>query len=583
MEMIDSNLLALPGARSAATALLCSAAAAAFATAGQAWSLACALAGLRSGDGMAAAAGWAVCFLACFAARHAVLLHRMAFADRCSRVWADGLADALAARMLDEGVPFVRRRGTGAVATSLVEGTDRVRRYAALVLPKLADLAAVPSVLAAVLFAVDWVSGLIALVALPCAVFFMGLLGSVAKEGASRQQVAYRRLANRFTDTLRGVGTLKLFGRAEAEEEGVFEASERLREATVATMRTATLSSLVLDLWSTFALAAVAIMLGFRLIGGAVPLLPALAALIVVPELFGALRRFATDFHASLDGRQALAEMFEAAGRGGGRPGPLEDVRAVCARPWSGGSAVELRGVRFSYGERGEADVLCGVDLDLRGFERLGVVGESGSGKSTLASLIAGLASPTSGTVLVDGVPCRDLCPGFWRSQVAFIPQSPRIFSTTLRDNVAFYRPASTDGEVLRAIEAVGLSGLLDLLPRGLDTAVGEGGRRLSGGQAQRVALARAFLDPGRRILVFDEPTAHLDVETELALKKPMLDLMEGRLVVFATHRMHWLADMDRVAVLEAGRIVEAGPPGELLSRGGALCRLAGLDAGGAL
>ena len=148
-------------------------------------------------------------------------------------------------------------------------------------------------------------------------------------------------------------------------------------------------------------------------------------------------------------------------------------------------------------------------------------------------------------------------------------------FSATLRDNVAFYRPSSTDEEILAAVGRVGLGDLLARLPCGLDTKVGEGGRRLSGGQAQRVALARAFLDPDRRILVFDEPTAHLDVETELALKGPMLELMEGRLVVFATHRMHWLADMDRVAVLEEGRVVEVGAPGDLLSRDGALCGLA--------
>ena len=149
---------------------------------------------------------------------------------------------------------------------------------------------------------------------------------------------------------------------------------------------------------------------------------------------------------------------------------------------------------------------------------------------------------------------------------------------------MAFYRPSSTDEEILAAMGRVGLGDLLAQLPCGLDTKVGEGGRRLSGGQAQRVALARAFLDSNRRILVFDEPTAHLDVETELALKGPMLELMEGRLVVFATHRMHWLADMDRVAVLEEGRVVEVGAPGDLLSHDGALCRLVrGAGSDGAL
>lgn len=582
MGMVDSNLFALPGARAVSVALLCCSASGALAAAGQAWSLANALSGLWAGGGAAAAAGWAACFFACFAARHAVSLWRSSFMDRCSRRWADSLADSLAARMLEGGPAFVQERGTGAVSTAMLEGVDRVRRYTALVPPKLADAAVVPALLLAALFAVDWVSGLIALVALPCAVFFMGLLGSVAKEGAARQQGAYRRLANRFTDTLRGVGTLKLFGRAEGEEGRVYEASERLREATVATMRTATLSSLVLDLWGTFALAAVSIMLGFRLLDGTMGLLPALASLIIVPECFGALRRFASDFHASLEGREALSETLGAIGDGGEGAAFPGEAAAACARPWSEASTLALRDVRFSYGGDGEGDALRGVDLEIGGCERLGVVGESGSGKSTLAALLAGLASPTSGTVLVDGVACPGLRCDAWRSQVAFIPQAPRIFSASLRDNVAFYRPASTDGDVLRAIEAVGLADLLDGLPRGLDTMVGEGGRRLSGGQAQRVALARAFLDPGRKILVFDEPTAHLDIETELALKGPMLDLMEGRLVVFATHRMHWLDDMDRVAVLEGGRIAEAGAPGELLSRDGALRRLVeGVRGGG--
>ena len=130
-------------------------------------------------------------------------------------------------------------------------------------------------------------------------------------------------------------------------------------------------------------------------------------------------------------------------------------------------------------------------------------------------------------------------------------------------------------------MELAGLSPLVAQLPQGLDTLIGAGGRPLSGGQAQRVALARAFLDQGRKVLVFDEPTAHLDIQTELALKERMLPLMEGKLVLFATHRLHWLQQMDLVLVLQDGRVVESGRPRDLLASGGALSRLASQLQGG--
>ena len=166
---------------------------------------------------------------------------------------------------------------------------------------------------------------------------------------------------------------------------------------------------------------------------------------------------------------------------------------------------------------------------------------------------------------------------------MAYIPQDPYLFHATLRENLVFYCPDATDDEVARAVEVMGLEGLVDELPRGLDTRIGEGARPLSGGQAQRIALARAFLDRSRRILLFDEPTAHLDIETEMELKERMLPLMEGRLVFFATHRLHWVDDMDLVVVMEGGRVAELGAPEELRAGGGAFARLAAQLEGGAL
>lgn len=198
----------------------------------------------------------------------------------------------------------------------------------------------------------------------------------------------------------------------------------------------------------------------------------------------------------------------------------------------------------------------------------------SGSGKSSLINMISGFTPLSQGTVKIDGQSFKTLNQEDWRKQFLYIPQSLYVFEMSLKDNIAFYTPEASDDAILKAIKVVGLEDLVEELPQGVDTIIGNGARPLSGGQAQRIALARAFLDQNRKIMLLDEPTAHLDIETELELKEKMIPLMENRLVFFATHRLHWLNQMDMILVLDQGELVEMGTYQELLAKRGKLYQL---------
>lgn len=560
--MFDKRLFALPGAKSAiawciATSLLLAAL-----MVGQAAALAWALTLLWGGSALSGVAAQLGAFALCFIGKQAATNIQAKQLELFAAARTEEFRQELSKHLYEGGAPLTQKLGTGAASTLCLDGIDNIEQYMSTALPRTVALVTVPFVLLAVIVFQDWVSALIALLVFPAIILQMVLIGSTAQEEAGKQHREYQRLANHFIDSLRGIDTLKYFGRSNEQADRVYETSEKFRIATMKTLRTATLSGAVLDAFSTISLAAVAVMLGFRLVDGSITLLPALFVLVIMPDYFRPIREFASDYHATLNGKNTLTQVLEVLGCSAETAAKKEShtprlqVDAPKLEPWQKLSVLTFEHIGISYeGETALKDVSCSFG----GFRKYGIVGPSGCGKTTLAQLLAGVLQPTQGSIVVNNHAIETLSMSSWRKQVAYLPQSPHIFSTTLRNNLTFYQPDATEEEIAHALELVGLTSLVTELPKGLDTVVGEGGRSLSGGQSQRVALARAVLHRTCLVLVFDEPTAHLDIETEWELKQRMLPLMEGKLVFFATHRLHWLSEMDEILLLEDGQVRDFG------------------------
>ncbi|HIQ09144.1 MAG TPA: thiol reductant ABC exporter subunit CydC, partial [Anaerolineaceae bacterium] len=352
-----------------------------------------------------------------------------------------------------------------------------------------------------------------------------------------------------------------LLGRSKDYADTIAEVSDRYRRATLGVLRLTFLSAFALELLATISTAIVAVEVGLRLLYAKMAFQSAFFVLILAPEFYLPFRLLGLRFHAGMDGVTAARRIFEILDAQ-----PLRPAQRPAA-PQAPIVAVELDRVTFTYpGEPRPA--LREVSLRIAAGERLALVGPSGAGKSTLVGLLLGFLQPTEGCIrthYADGTVVEAPPPP---DRLAWVPQRPHLFHDTLEANLRLGKPDATPAELHRALQAAHLEDFVRTLPQGLQTPIGEAGSRLSGGQAQRLALARAFLKDAP-FLILDEPTSHLDPETEAQLEASTRRLMEGRTVVVIAHRLHTVRDATRIVVLDQGRVGEQGTHEELLARKG--------------
>ncbi|WP_163651773.1 thiol reductant ABC exporter subunit CydD [Listeria sp. PSOL-1] len=467
------------------------------------------------------------------------------------------------------GPRFTSEIGTGKIVTMVMEGIQNFRRYLELFLPKFVNMMLIPAIIWIYIVMQDTTSAIILFVTLPILILFLIILGLAAKKQADSQFDSYRILSNHFVDSLKGLETLKYLGLSRSHEKSIAGTSKRYRKATMKTLRVAFLSSFALDFFTMLSIAVVALFLGLGLIDGLTSLPVALAILILAPEYFLPVRELGSDYHATLDGQEAGREIQDIIHRGKQQK-QLEN--GTMANEYSANSIFRLQNISVQHDTAGLRS-LSQIDLTVSGVEKIGIIGATGSGKSTMIDVLSGFLRPTSGHFTLDEDDHVRLTSKEWQKQVTYIPQHPYLFHATIADNIRFYHPKASDEQVENAATAAGLTDMIAETHAGYETIVGEAGRLLSGGQEQRIALARAFLSD-RRIVLMDEPTAHLDIETEYELKKPMLELFQNRLVFFATHRLHWMLEMDRIIVLDHGQVVEMGTHDDLIQEKGYYYRL---------
>ena len=504
----------------------------------------------------------------------------------CSASIGEGLiADlriALYAKVQRLPIAFFTRTPTGAITSRLTNDVVGAQSALTSTLGSVVSNVIVLITTLVTMLALEWRLTVLSLVVLP---LFIAPAKRVGRrlQSISRQQMAHNATMNtQMTERFNVSGALlvKLFGDERRELDTFSTQADAVRSAGVRAAMLGRVFFVALGLVAAVGTAAIYGLGALFVVDGDITsgTLVALAALVTrVYQPLTGLTNARVDLMTSMVSFERVFEVLDAPEPIVDRPGAVDLVdctgrvtldSVVFRYPAASTSAVATMEQQAIPGADPDRDVLAGMSLDIAPGETVAVVGASGAGKSTMVSLIPRLYDVTSGTVKVDGTDVRDLTLTSLRAAIGVVAQDPHLFHTSIADNLRFARPSATDAELIDACRAARIHDTIASLPDGYDTVVGERGYRLSGGEKQRLAIARLLLkDPA--IMILDEATSHLDNDNEAHVQAALDAALHGRTAIVIAHRLTTVRSADRIAVLDAGRIVEIGTHDELAAANG--------------
>ena len=480
------------------------------------------------------------------------------------------IRSAVMDKLIKLGPAFIKGKPAGSWASIVLEQVEDLQDFYARYLPQVSLAGFIPILILAAVFPLNWAAGLILLLTAPLIPLFMILVGMGAADANRKNFNALARLSGHFMDRLKGLSTLKLFHRGDAELNVIATASEEFRSRTMSVLRLAFLSSAVLEFFAAVSIAVLAVYFGFSYLGnldfgyygahanisasadpelGGIPfsLFTGLFILILAPEFYQPLRDMGTHYHAkaqAIGAAEALITLLE-------YPEP-EFVGTIRIN-----NIQTLRADNLEVFSVDGTRLLGPLSFDVQSGEHLALVGPSGAGKTSLLNALLGFL-PYKGHLLINGHELSAIDLPHWRQHLAWLGQEPQLFHGTVRDNVALANQAMAEDKIWQLLTAANIAEFIKAQPLGLDSPIGEQSSGLSVGQAQRIALARA-LGQQASLFVLDEPTASLDSQSEQAVSAALNTAMAGKMCIMVTHRLDELDEMDSILVLDKGSIAQRG------------------------
>lgn len=472
--------------------------------------------------------------------------------------------DRIYKKVVELGPGLLGKRRTGEIANTATEGVEYLDYYFSVYFVQIWVAIAIPIMLCAAIFWIDWVVGFWMLAGVPLTPLFVGSSARGFRRISAQNEDVKNRNSSQYLDSIQGMSTLKMFNQDKARGQEMEDGNEVQRRTTMKLLLVAQSQFVFLELG--FALFSTAVAMGvalYRYSGGYMSPGEVVAVVLISLEFSRTLLLIGEFFFAGALGREVAKKVREFLDE---EPPVRQTENATETLP-SEAVTIQLKDVSFTY-PGADAPAVRNLTMDLNPGETVALIGRSGSGKTTVTNLLLRTLDPQEGQILFGGIPEEKLSLEQIRKLIALVPQDPFLFYGTIAENLRIAKEHASDDELMQALKGAELADFVQSSPDGLATKVGDQGMALSGGQAQRLAIARAILKDAP-IVILDEPTSQIDVETEAALNRALQRLTESKTVMLIAHRLSTIEQADRIIVMDNGGIIESGTRSELLAEGG--------------